>query len=112
MAPENAANATPPPKTARGPAFRASMPPATKPAATGLTMSFFARYYQTGIAWCAGLMCAHALEKCYTHRFYHTLDASEEGADLSEALSAPPHSPAHLFEYLRRFLRSCQVVSH
>jgi len=34
----------PPPKTALGPACHASIPPATKPAATGFTMSFFARY--------------------------------------------------------------------
>lgn len=44
MTPENAANASPPPKAAFGPEFRARTPPATKPAATGLTMSFLARY--------------------------------------------------------------------
>jgi len=44
MAAEKAANANPPPKAAFGPEFRASPPPATKPAAIGFTMSFFARY--------------------------------------------------------------------
>jgi hypothetical protein len=44
IAAEKAANANPPPRTAFGPEFRASTPPATNPAAIGLTMSFFARY--------------------------------------------------------------------
>jgi hypothetical protein len=44
IAAENAANATPPPKAARGPALRARMPPDTKPAETELYISFFARY--------------------------------------------------------------------
>ena len=44
MAAENAAKATPPPNAAFGPAFRAKIPPAKNPAATGFTMSFFARY--------------------------------------------------------------------
>lgn len=44
MAAENAANAIPPPTAAFGPEFRARIPPATKPAATGFTMSFLARY--------------------------------------------------------------------
>ena len=46
MAAENAANAKPPPKAALGPEFRARIPPTINPAATGLTMSFFARYYR------------------------------------------------------------------
>lgn len=45
MAPEKAAKATPPPMAAFGPEFLARMAPAMKPAATGLTRSFFARYY-------------------------------------------------------------------
>jgi hypothetical protein len=45
MAAENAANARPPPKAALGPEFRASIPPATNPAATEFVISFLARYY-------------------------------------------------------------------
>lgn len=45
MAAEKAANASPPPNAAFGPEFRARMPPAMKPAATGFTMSFLARYW-------------------------------------------------------------------
>lgn len=44
IAAEKAANANPPPRTAFGPEFRASTPPATNPAAIGFTISFFARY--------------------------------------------------------------------
>ena len=44
MAAEKAAKARPPPNTPVGPEFRARIPPATNPAATGLTMSFRARY--------------------------------------------------------------------
>lgn len=44
IAAENAAKAKPPPRAAFGPEFRASIPPATKPAATGFTISFLARY--------------------------------------------------------------------
>lgn len=45
MAAEKAANASPPPKAAFGPELRARTPPAKKPEATELYMSFFARYY-------------------------------------------------------------------
>ena len=43
MAPLKAANAIALPKAVCGPVFRARMPPAKKPPATGFTMSFFAR---------------------------------------------------------------------
>lgn len=44
IAHEKAANATPPPIAALGPEFLARIAPVAKPAATGLTRSFFARY--------------------------------------------------------------------
>ena len=44
IAPENTANAAPPPSIALGPEFRASTAPARNPAVTPLAISFFARY--------------------------------------------------------------------
>lgn len=44
IAPENAANAAPPPIIALGPEYRAKTAPAKKPADTALVISFFARY--------------------------------------------------------------------
>ena len=46
MAAEKAANAIPPPKAAFGPELRARTPPAKKPEAMELYMSFFARYWE------------------------------------------------------------------
>jgi hypothetical protein len=44
IAPENTAKAAPPPSVPIGPEFLAKIAPETKPPATALVMSFFARY--------------------------------------------------------------------
>ena len=107
MAAEKAAKARPPPSTPVGPEFRARIPPATNPAATGFTMSFRARY-------CREINRASATAnacKMFTNRFYDTFYASKQGPDLTKPLSTPPHTTTHIFEYFLCFLCSVQVLS-